>query len=288
MAAPNDPIHIFIDETGTLSNAKVNGHYGIGWVCLLESQVAVAESLLKKAGLSNLHMKKIRASRKLKAAHQIASANLIQTELMGGTLIRKDPDFAKNFVEKNFYKTAIEYPEWFIASSPVAASTTEILSPSQLLPERYKQMIKVIRLQEAALIATRYPLFAAIKKYGIRDIHFHLSAVIDSKMHGEAVNSIRSKILPGLNELLQSLVNSGTLNFIGPIIPGEISINVVSKSDDLFVLSDFFAFIGDYTVSSDPSKQAIADQAYQLTKDLFMPSLGMNAVELKPGIFVRD
>jgi len=285
----SETIHIFIDETGTVSNAGIACDYGFGWVIISESEITKAEALLKAVGLDKIHMKNYTGQkRKLKKTNQIANVNLQSVKLMGGAFIRKDSNFAKRIVDDNFNRTALKYPEWVINESNIPTSNNLILSPKDMLPDQYANLIKTVRLQELAIMATRYPVIGGVlKHFGHNDIKIHLSAVIDATMHGEAVMKIKNKILSGLNPLIAEFNNEGVLNLAPPSGNNEITINVVQKSAGLFGLADYFAFVGQAICSDDPAKAKMGENAYSLTSNLFMPRIGLKSIEKKAGIFLR-
>ncbi len=290
MTPDEGPIHIFLDETGTLSNAEVAGDYGIGWVIIEEGQLNRAKLLLKKNRIESIHLREVKKSEKIRIARKIASARLQSTGLLGGSLIRKDWSFAANIAENAINKAALENPEALIREGRRAhrANPQKILTPRQLVPQRAAAFMRKVRLQEAILLATRYPLMTAVRMRGLRDIHLHVSAVSNSAFHGEAVASIKHIITNGLNPLLGELRRRGLFRPPGKITPKEIEIQVTDQSDKLFGIADYFAFLGYMLASDVAERREMGHAAYEETRLLAPQALFNKRPEVLPGIFVRS
>ena len=264
------PLHIFCDETGTLTNVNVKELYGFGWVVVGESKVRAVENLLKENDLDKIHVKNIRGrKRKVKLAEKLNTIFGGKDLVMGGSVIRKDPEFVKGIVDRNINKQKINFPSHDFSSAEA-------------------KQYKVVRLQEIAFLATRYALLGAIRKFGIREVNIHFSAVIDEHLHGCSIKSIEDKILNGLNELIAYSEKLGLMKIPGLVVPSNININVKAKSDEIFGLADFFASIGNLAMSEDQDRRNCGCEMYESAKNLFPERFFLEGVEPLPGIFVRD
>ncbi len=275
-------ISLYVDETGTITNAYEPNHFGLGFVICKTDQIQTVEQKLKTANLDKIHMRKERDP--ISLAERINSLSLDNDEISGGAIIQKDPSFALMAARHVANQMAIHMPDVVIAAINSNKQVKQIkdkiiYSLEDFLPKQFRD----IRTGEFAIHATRLTLLRVLHAFGHNsplEIIVNFSAVGDKEKYKKALGVFSKDFEQSLFSFFSDLFEVKRF----PRNPCEyvtVRFEVDSRNDGLYGLADFFAYIGHKTAKCD----SIADGLYNSTAPLF--AIGpAHKWEIKKGIFL--